>query len=70
MGASQATTSSIVGNTNLWLANTSRKAVLKARKTGWGLGVLFPSLARLNGNKAVLSMRVTEACFAAALPGN
>ena len=69
MGVSQDTTSSIVGNTNLWLANTSRKAMLKAWKTGTGLGVLFPSLARLCGNNAVLSMMVTEACFAA-LPGN
>jgi hypothetical protein len=70
MGVSQDTTSSIVGNTNLWLANTSRKAVLNAWKTGWGLGVLLPSLARLCPNKAVLSMRVTAASFAAPLPGN
>jgi hypothetical protein len=71
LGVSQDTTSSIVGNTNLWLANTSRKAMLKAWKTGTGLGVLVPILARACANSAVLSMRVTETCFAAAaLPGN
>lgn len=38
--------------------------MLKAWKTGMGLGVVFLSLARSNGNKAVRIMIVTEACFA------
>jgi hypothetical protein len=68
VGVSRDTTSSIVGMTNVWLASTSRKAWLKARNTGTGAGVVFRSLARLNGNKAVLIMIVTEASFAN-LPG-